>query len=205
MIELEILLADSDCFSPTQLAAQTYSPSTTERLARIAAPARRHQFLLGRWLMAQASGCSVQEIEESAAGYPLITNQPDMHASLSHSGRYVGIVVSSGFRCGLDIEHPSRERNWLALAERVFHPTELAWATAAPDVLLQRFYQIWTLREAAFKAGLRSEVVAGPAAFDPATKQAADGIFWHYQEQAGCFFSIAAPRAFSARLRQIAP
>ncbi len=205
MIELEILFADRDCFLPAQLAAQTYSPSTTARLTGIAAPARRHQFLLGRWLMAQASGCCLQDIEESAAGYPLIPSQPDTYASLSHSGQYIGIVVSNGFRCGLDIEHPSRERNWLALAERAFHPIEQAWIAATQETQRQRFYQIWTLREAAFKAGLRSEVIAGPTAFDPVTRQATDNIFWHYREQAGCFFSIAAPRAFSAKLRQIAP
>lgn len=205
MIELEILLADQRQFPPDFLAAQLLSASSAEKMARITVPMRRQQFLLGRWLLAQASGCRTQDIEESAAGYPVIASQPDTHASLSHSGPYVGIVVCTGFRCGLDIEFPARQRDWLALAERAFHSDELAWIAAAPEHLAERFHAIWTLREAAFKAGLRNEVVAGPPAFDTSSERAAGNICWHYLERDGCHVSVAAPRPFSVKLKHLAP
>ncbi|SFN37854.1 Phosphopantetheinyl transferase [Formivibrio citricus] len=205
MIELEILLADQRLFSTACLAAQPLSASSAQKLEGMVAPERRQQFLLGRWLLARASGCSPQEIEESAAGFPVITHRPDIHASLSHSGPYVGVVVSTGFRCGLDIEYPARERDWLALAERAFHPDERAWVAAAPDAIVERFHTIWTLREAAFKAGLRDEVVAGPQAFDPVRLQAMQRICWHYQQQQGFHISLVAREPFTSCLRFLDP
>lgn len=205
MIELKILFADQRHFPEPLLERQNLSISSAEKLAGITAQQRRHQFLLGRWLLAYAIGSGTEQIEESAAGYPVIVMQPEIHASLSHSGPYVGIVVCKEVRCGLDIEYPTRQRNWLALAERAFHPIEQAWIAAEPACLAERFHAIWTLREAAFKAGLRSEVIAGSPVFNPTGNQAVEGLFWHHLEQAGCFVSVVAPRPFSATLLTIEP
>lgn len=183
------------------LAAQPCSFSTSRRLASINTPDRRHQFLLGRWLIAQALNICMENIEEGENGYPLVKEHPDWQASISHSDRFVAVAISRGFRCGLDIEYPKRERNWLALAERAFHVSESAWVATEPELIRQRFHQIWTLREAAFKAGLRSEVVAHHPALDTQTGQALDGIFWHYLEKTGCAISLAAPRPVSVSLK----
>ena len=205
MIKLEILLADSRSFQPEQLAAQKLSTSCAERLARIAHPDRRHQFLLGRWLLANATDYPASEIEESIAGYPVIASQPEIHASLSHSAHYVGIVVSKSFRCGLDIESPARARDWKALAARAFHPDEQVWLAEAPEALAERFHKIWTLREAAYKAGLRAEVIEGPPALNITSGLAANGLFWHYENIMDCHISVVAPCPFSANIRSITP
>ena len=203
MIELEILLADLREFSPDVLAQQTLSPSSAKRLAEISSTARRQQFLLGRWLMAHAAGRSMTGIEEGRSGFPLFSGSPDLHASISHSGHHLAVIVSCGFRCGLDIESPARERDWLALAQRAFHPAEVAWLNAAPASLSLRFHQVWTLREAIFKAGLRPQVVAGSAVLDTENGQTTDGIFWQFITQPGLFISAVAAQPFNVRLRTV--
>lgn len=205
MNKVEILFADRQSMKLDFLATQPLSLSTSKRLATLATQDRRHQFLLGRWLIGHALGIRIEDIEEGKEGYPLVTGLPDWHASISHSDRFVAVAISRGFRCGLDIEYPKRERNWLALAERAFAPSELAWVAAKPELTRQRFHQIWTLREATYKAGLRSEVIASHPAIDTQTGQALGGVFWHYLEQTGCAISLAAPRCISVSLRLVGP
>ncbi len=205
MIELEILLADTGDFEPDWLGAQPLSASSRARLAQIAVSQRRMQFLLGRWLMAQAAGVLPIDIAEDDH-YPRIASRTDWHASISHSGPYVAVIASQGSRCGLDIEHPTRQRDWVALAERAFSAIETDWISAAsPEQQAERFYRIWTLREAAFKAGTLASVVGHEPVFDPIRDQALSNLHWQHWQTEGLYVSAVSATPFQATLRKINP
>ncbi len=205
MTELEILLADGSKFALPWLETRPLSESSHIRLAQISSEGRRRQFLLGRWLMALAAGVEPASIEEGP-DYPQIPARPDCQASISHSGPYVAVITSRGFRCGLDIEYPTRQRDWIALAWRTFAASEAAWiaeATAADPA--ERFQRIWTLREAAFKAGLLSSVAGREPVFEPASARAVAGIGWQYLQEGGLHVSAVAPQDFRMRIHRVDP
>lgn len=203
MISLDILLTDSrHLILPDDVTTQLGAASQT-RLAQIQVTARRQQFLLGRWLMAQAAGCELTMIEEGT-DYPIFTGQTDWHASISHSGPYVAVVFSATGRFGLDIEYPERQRDWLALAERAFFASEAQWVgAAATEQQMVRFQRIWTLREAAFKAGLLPHVIGAEAVFDPVSEQACGSLHWQYRQHADLHLSVVGSAAFTITLREI--
>lgn len=205
MIALTVLIVDSGRIADSDRLAASLSPSCQARLERIVAPGRRRQFILGRWLMAQVAGCRQAEIIE-AHDYPVYAGKPDWHASISHSGPYVAVVFSQGARVGLDIEFPARQRDWAALAARAFAENEAAWVAAAssPEQRQARFQRIWTLREAAFKAGLRELATGEPAAFDPVGEQAIGELHWRYLRHRGCHLSLACRQPFSATVTNAA-
>ena len=65
--------------------------------------------------------------------------------NLSHTKEYAVLAVSRNVAVGIDIEDTSREVNYMALAERFFHPTEVPHNRA-------EFYRYWTAKEAFVKA-----------------------------------------------------
>lgn len=203
MLSLTILLIDSrDTCLPDNLEAQL-GASSQARLAQIDVDTRRQQFLLGRWLMAQAAGCTLEHIEEGSA-YPAYIDKPDWHASISHSGPYVALAFSDQTRFGLDIEYSVRERDWDALAKRAFSANEATWiAAATAEQREARFQRIWTLREAAFKAGLQSKVIGTEPVFDPENEHAIGAIHWRYWQQSNLHLSLAGAVPFTASIREI--
>ena len=205
MIKLSVLLANVADFPPDWLEKMSLSASSQQRLAQLSQPHRRVQFMLGRWLMAQAAGCSPEEVAEGAH-FPCFAEQAQWQASISHSGDYVAVLVSHGFRCGLDIEQPQRQRDWPALAERAFSRKETCWiAEAPPAEQCERFQRIWTLREAAFKAGLVPGVVGEKVMFDPATGTGPQDLCWQYLHQGNLHVSAVASQPFQLNIRPIRP
>ena len=203
MKTLDILLADSQSFSLPQDISALLSPSSKARLAKISTQVRRQQFMLGRWLMAQAAGCQLASITD-ASDYPVFTEHRDWHASISHSGPYVASIVCKSARFGLDIEYPTRSRNWPALAERAFSPPETAWILAAtPAEQTERFHRIWTLREAAFKSGMLDCTVGQEPVFDPASGILLAHGHWQYWQHDGIHFSVVGPEPFEAIVHEI--
>jgi 4'-phosphopantetheinyl transferase len=74
----------------------------------------------------------------------------DFNASRSRS--WVGLVVTAGPACGLDVEDVSRKADFLAIA-RAFAPEERTLLEeASPEERRRRFFQLWTLKEATLKA-----------------------------------------------------
>jgi 4'-phosphopantetheinyl transferase len=73
--------------------------------------------------------------------------------SLSHSQGHAALAVARGAQnVGVDLEVAS-ERDYLRLAEFAFHTDEHADMRALPpDALAERFYLLWTLKEAFAKA-----------------------------------------------------
>lgn len=91
------------------------------------------------------------EYEFGEWGKPSLKYQPNIHFSLSHSGRYA--ICSIGDRpMGNDIElvRPGR----LKVADRFFAKEELDWMYGASDEeeVTERMFRIWTMKESFLKA-----------------------------------------------------
>jgi 4'-phosphopantetheinyl transferase len=97
----------------------------------------------------------LRDLERRARGALLsrIQNADESPWSLSHSGGYAALHVgTAGSRVGIDIE-TSRPRNFQSLAGLAFAPQEARQLQALPQpAVMQRFYLLWTLKEAFAKA-----------------------------------------------------
>ena len=119
----------------------------------------QHQFLLSRGLLRRVlgkiSGQAPERLrfERLPSGKPLLPDFPELHFSLSHSGQWIGLAVSCEAPIGIDIEQPSRPRDFLRIAQHYFHPEECALLEAPPlELMPLHFYRLWTMKEAFFKA-----------------------------------------------------
>jgi 4'-phosphopantetheinyl transferase len=73
--------------------------------------------------------------------------------NLSHAGDYLALVVATGLQVGIDIERLSWHNASIELAKRYFTNREYEiLVRTGPDEYLQRWYRIWTTREAYAKA-----------------------------------------------------
>lgn len=112
---------------------------------------------LGAWLLLVhglgQAGIAPGDIRltEGDAGKPSLTNYPDVHFNLSHSGERVFCAVS-GREVGCDVEQMGSVD--LAIARRFFTPLETALLTEIPGAESQRqmFFRLWTLKESFLKA-----------------------------------------------------
>lgn len=80
---------------------------------------------------------------------------PDVDFNLSSTRGYVACAVATGLRVGVDIEAPARHGGRGvdddSVGELVFSPEEREWVTRQVDGE-DRFYRLWTLKEAIAKA-----------------------------------------------------
>ena len=73
--------------------------------------------------------------------------------NLSHSGDWLACAVTAGTPVGVDLEYCNPHRVTMKLARRFFHPQEVAALQDCSEAVQQdRFYDYWTLKEAAVKA-----------------------------------------------------
>lgn len=99
-------------------------------------------------------------------GKPLLLNSSEpLHFNISHSGDYLALAITRAHPLGIDLEFASPRRKWRAIAERYFHPDEVAQLQALTQSLPvaehhTAFYPWWTLKEAFFKA-LGTGIVTG--------------------------------------------
>ncbi len=80
-------------------------------------------------------------------GKPMLPKELGLYFNLSHSGEYVLCAVSD-HEIGADIQR--HEKYQERLAERFFHPEELAYLKEAKD-RKQCFYDLWSLKESCIK------------------------------------------------------
>lgn len=133
------------------------------RLRRLRTERHQLQLLLGHFLVrsvlsqyhnevAPADWCFVK----NAYGKPALDQ--DRHAlklffNLSHSRGRLVVAVARGDCLGVDIEACSRPRRIARIASRFFAPQEVQDMLALPtEKQNERFYQLWTLKEAYIKA-----------------------------------------------------
>jgi 4'-phosphopantetheinyl transferase len=172
------------------------SPASEARLARIRAPHRRAQSTFARQLAALAAsrllgrelpGESVDESEDDAG--LRLRGAPGLCVSIAHSRERVAVAVGDG-PVGIDVECCDGGRDCLGLARYACSAAEVAWLErAAPEQRPARFYLLWTLREAAFKAGLRPTARGGESCLDP--DSAGARFCWGSHELGGYRVSVA--------------
>ena len=93
-------------------------------------------------LATEAKGKPILE----AAALPITFN-------LSHCDTMAVLAVSLHAEVGVDIESITRKRNTHSIANRYFHPHEIAELAQLKPADYQRdFFRLWTLKEAFFKA-----------------------------------------------------
>ncbi|QBC43604.1 4'-phosphopantetheinyl transferase family protein [Iodobacter fluviatilis] len=178
MLHVKVILTQIS-LNPS-LSSDSLSASSKAKLVTMKSPARVQQFILGRMLLAQAAtralgvDYAAADIEEGEF-FPYLSKAAHLHASISHSGDSLGVTVNTE-RVGLDIESCRPKANIAKLATFALHQDEASWVNAEEAEAQERFYLLWTLREAAFKAGLREHVIRGSSIITDSNLD----VDWHW-------------------------
>lgn len=162
------LVADLGAAAGVAAGVDAPSASSRARLALLGTPRRVAQSTLARQLAALAASrllgrrYPADGIAEAADGAGLrLADAPGLVASIAHSRERLAVAVGPG-PLGIDIEYCDEGRDVLALARQAFNAAEVAWLEQAPGGgRAERFYLLWTRRESAYKAGLRTGVLGG--------------------------------------------
>jgi 4'-phosphopantetheinyl transferase len=107
-----------------------------------------------RRVLSDYVGCAPSDLqfERTPEGKPHLTGT-DLHFNLSHSGRYAVVGVCAASAIGVDVEEIRVMPECHDLARKYFAPHEAAWIReGADDEQLERFYRLWTIKEALVKA-----------------------------------------------------
>ncbi|MCC6621519.1 MAG: 4'-phosphopantetheinyl transferase superfamily protein [Deltaproteobacteria bacterium] len=115
----------------------------------------RGQFLTGRWLLrgvvGPLSGVAPEAlvVRESERG---ALELDGVYVNLSHTDGLVALAVSAT-PVGVDVEDRQRPGRTVELADRFFAPSESrALRALPPERQRDRFFDLWTLKEAYIKA-----------------------------------------------------
>jgi 4'-phosphopantetheinyl transferase len=137
-----------------------------------------------RALLASYLDCAADDvrIERDSHGKPRLASAR-LQFNLSHSGGALLVGVSREQPLGVDLEMSRRSRRVLDLAQRYFHPTEVAALAALPEARQQpAFLRLWSCKEALLKAqgrgiafGLHRVVFGLDSAGDVTGLQGIDG------------------------------
>ena len=124
-----------------------------DRRRRIAALSRKDAIaasLLGdhlaRELAAELCGCDPQSltVEDGQYGKPRL-HGAEAEISIAHSGIYAAAAAAKR-QVGIDLE--KRRPISRSIPIRMFSREEQAWLDIAPDRFLDRFFRLWTMKEA---------------------------------------------------------
>ena len=88
------------------------------------------------------------EFERTCYGKPYLLNDQDYHFSVSHTRNMIAVAVSNK-SVGVDVEKV-REVD-LRIAKRFYTPQERNHLASSLDVKYERFFEIWTKKEAYIK------------------------------------------------------
>ena len=138
------------------------SPDEHTRMARYKIQDDRTRFCAGRALLRHLGGRYLGQdgrtlqISFGDHGKPR-WQKPcgNLRFSLSHSGVWVMIVFSERREVGIDVQSIGRRSllDCMKIAKHAFHPDEVDFLkSCAEDIRLQKFYEIWTCKEAVIKA-----------------------------------------------------
>lgn len=136
------------------------SAAEQARLQRFTRPEPARLFLAGRILLrgslAGVLGCEPADLDfgENAWGKPILLGSASpWQFNLSHSHGWLALALSRIGAVGVDTEYADRPNALPALARRYFSAHEQAWlAEVDGEAWRQRFFDIWTLKEAYIKA-----------------------------------------------------
>jgi 4'-phosphopantetheinyl transferase len=158
-------------------------PLDAEELARAARfyfDPDRAVYLAAHWLLRTALAeagtwpAAAWRFVRGAHGKPRLDpacGHAELSFNLSHTKGLVACAIATAADVGIDVELIAPRHAGLDIAERYFSTPELALLRAAePQQQVQRFFQLWTLKEALIKAtgeGLQRPLDSFSFAFDP--------------------------------------
>lgn len=156
-IKTRIFIADVSILNePRRLAAamDVVSQARRDKAERLKTPGAKALSVGAEMLLQKALNCvyginGALMISQGDAGKPTLTDYPNIHFNLSHSGHYV--VCGLGARpVGVDIQKMDTPN--LKLARRFFAQSEVEWLFALSAEKQPRgFYDLWALKEAYMK------------------------------------------------------
>jgi len=160
---VDVWLADPERVNGAVDEARTSWLSAEERArleATLGLRARRERFaayLLARWALARRLGCRPAEVliarDDEGRPKPVPAPAGAVEVSLAHTRGMVVCGVAQNARLGVDAERLRPRAGAGAIARRFFHPEEVRALEAAPAAeRVDRFWALWTLKEALVKA-----------------------------------------------------
>lgn len=160
MARVDLWLSFEAELTPRSLA--TYrdwlSPDETARWVRFRREEDRRRYLLARGLVRGVLSDYTQQPPEALAfdvqaqGKPVLRTAPGLHFNLSHTRGLVALAVCREAELGVDVEAIDPSLDPLRLAARHFSPRERETLAAAEAAQYERFFEVWTLKEAWLKA-----------------------------------------------------
>ena len=140
--------------------------------------------LLARRMLAQTMGCAEKDVplQWDELGKPSV-EKDGVYVSVSHSGPWA-VCVTADTPVGVDVEgvRSAQEK----FMRRVCSEQEMAYIRSGDDGDCQRFWEIWTAKEALFKLTGKGPLLALSRFSLPA------GVTLDYTAQKGCALTIAA-------------
>lgn len=151
--------------------ARMLDPLETGRHKRFIFSLHRHQFLVARALVRTVLAGYLDDGDPAALaftasehGKPALLGHESLQFNLSHTNGLIALAVALDKPVGIDVEHLSRQTDIAKMAERYFSLEESRALLALPVASWNdRFYDLWTLKEAYLKAcgtGLRTPLHA---------------------------------------------
>lgn len=179
--DVHVHLVDSDAIDPDALAAARLAWLSTderERYERYIPARSRHEYLvtrvLCRTLLARHLGVEPAALAFVLGPYgkpelrdPTLPAGVPLRFNLSNTNGLVACAITRGRDVGVDVEHLNRRTETLSVADRFFSAQETAALFALPaSAQRQRFFELWTLKEAYIKArGLGLAIPLGSFSF----------------------------------------
>ena len=151
--EIDVWIIKSDNVSDVSLSFSELAYLKTIKLPSVARRFESARKLL-RYLLSCYLGCSAVElnIEKTAQGKPFVSACPELFFNITHAKEIIAIAVSR-YPVGIDLEL-IRELDFFSIASRFFSSKELSFLKRGNDREDRKtFFQLWTAKEAALKAG----------------------------------------------------
>lgn len=131
-------------------------PAPTTRLWLLPHPRCARGEPAVRPLLCEALGCSDDDLPlvRSGQGRPLLGPPYERHdVGWSHSGEALVLALGESIQLGVDIEQLRPRPRARELAQRFFHPDEIAWLAGQPaEAVGTWFIRLWCAKEAVLKA-----------------------------------------------------
>ncbi len=205
-VEVHLWLAKSDEMDSSSIERfkAWFTPAEQSQFSGFLNERRRHEFIVGHGLARLALARELHdapecfEFEADAQGKLSIMaphSARSMHFNISHAADFVVCGTCRAFAIGLDIECLiSRVDPW-HIAQRFFSEAEANALFALTDsARLDRFFTIWTLKEALAKAhGLGLTAPLDSSRFEIAEDGSIEALSSFAQFQQGAYFAQTSP------------
>ncbi|MBK2125958.1 4'-phosphopantetheinyl transferase family protein [Fangia hongkongensis] len=120
-------------------------------------PKKRSEYLVSQWIRRDVLlkyynvELNQQSFYYSEKGRPYLENSV-IDFNISHTDQYVLMAVSAQQMVGIDVQSVKEKTDVLSIAKHYFSPSEYKMLSSLSEkVQKERFYQIWTLKEASLK------------------------------------------------------